>query len=516
MTSPTSSEAAQKDGFDPELRRLALVVLLGAVMTILDTTIANVAVKTLGTEFKTSLSTIQWVLTAYTLALSMSIPITGWAVARFGAKNMWLLSLVVFISGSVLCGAAWSVGSLIGFRVLQGLGAGMIMPIGQTMLAQKAGPQRMGRVMAVIAVPAMLAPVLGPVIGGALIDNFSWRWMFYVNVPLCAIALIAAVRLLPRDTTEAAVRRAAKLDWIGLLLLSPGLAALVYGLAEAGNGDGLSSAKFLIGVSAGAVLVIAFVLYATFIAGDSALVDIRLFRDRNFSIVIAGFFVYVGALFGAMVLLPLYFQVVKHQSPLHSGLMTAPLGLGAMITMPLSGRLSDRVGAKRIALVGLPVMLLGLLAYTQLDADTGTLYLLGALFVLGLGHGSMMPAMMGGMYRTLERRDVPSATTASNVIMRVGSSVGVAFLAVILQRAIQHQIPGSTGNLGSISKAPALGAAAAHHLTTLLTRAFDTGFWWAFGIAAITFIPILLIPRATKPGIQTKDPEQIPAPVDVA
>jgi EmrB/QacA subfamily drug resistance transporter len=516
MTSPTSPETAQKDGFDPELRRLALVVLLGAVMTILDTTIANVAVKTLGTEFKTSLSTIQWVLTAYTLALSMSIPITGWAVARFGAKNMWLLSLLIFITGSVLCGAAWSVGSLIGFRVLQGLGAGMIMPIGQTMLAQKAGPQRMGRVMAVIAVPAMLAPVLGPVIGGALIDNFSWRWMFYVNVPLCAIALIAAIRLLPRDTATVETRRSARLDWIGLILLSPGLAALVYGLAEAGNGGGLTSAKFLGGVIVGAVLITAFILYATFVARDKALVDVRLFRDRNFSIVVVGFFLYVGALFGAMVLLPLYFQVVKHQSPLHSGLMTAPLGLGAMITMPLSGKLSDRVGAKRIALVGLPIMLLGLLGYTQINADTGNVYLLGSLFVLGLGHGSMMPAMMGGMYRTLNRSQVPSATTASNVIMRVGSSVGVALLAVILQRAIQSEIPGTTGNLGDIAKVPALGQAAAHHLAVQLTHAFQTSFWWAFGIAALTFIPILLIPRATKPGIETKDPEQIPAPVDVA
>jgi EmrB/QacA subfamily drug resistance transporter len=507
MATPQPAQGGQDEGFDPELKRLAVVVLLGAVMTILDTTIVNVAVKTLGTDFDTSLATIQWVLTAYTLALSMSIPITGWAVSRFGAKRMWMTSLLLFILGSALCGAAWSVGSLVVFRALQGIGAGMIMPIGQTMLAQKAGPHRMGRVMAVIAVPAMLAPVLGPVLGGLIIDHLSWRWMFYVNVPLCAIALIAAFRMLPRDTAQNA---AAKLDLLGLILISPGLAALVYGMAEAGNGSDLTSAKVLLSVIAGVVLMVLFVLHALRL-GDRALVDVRLFRDRNFSLINIGFFSYVGALFGMMVLLPLYFQVVKHQTPLHSGLMTAPLGIGAMLTMPISGRLSDRLGTRRLVMVGLPVMLLGVFGYTQIHVDTATWLLLGTLFVLGLGHGTMMPAMMGGMYRTMDRKDVPSGTVATNITMRVGSSIGVAAIAVVLQLAIQDAFPQTDGSLGEVGRAAGVGPAAAH-AEVLLTHAFSTSFWWAFGFAAFTFIPILLLPWSKQPVEEPKAEEAVAVP----
>lgn len=477
---------AKEAEFDPELKRLALVVLSGAVMTILDTTIVNVAVKTLGTDFHTSLSTIQWVVTAYTLALSMSIPITGWAVARFGAKRMWMLSLVLFIAGSVLCGAAWNVTSLIVFRVVQGLGAGMIMPIGQMMLAQKAGPQRMGRVMAVIAVPAMLAPVLGPVLGGFIIDHLNWRWMFYINVPFCAVALAAAFRLLPRDEAR---REAPPLDVLGLLLISPGLGAFVYGIAEAGSGASLTSGRVLGWAGAGIVLIALFILHALR-AKDRALVDLRLFADRTFSAANLSFFLYGMSLFGAMVLLPLYFQVVHGDSPLQSGLMTAPLGLGAMITMPLSGRFTDRIGARRIAYTGLPVMLLGVLGYTQITPGTPTWTLLALLFVLGLGHGVMMPAIMGGMYQTMARPQIPSATAASNVVMRVGSSIGVAALAVVLQIAIRQEVPGASGNLAEVPEgAPA-------HLADQLTNAFNTGFWWAFAFAASSLIPLYFMKPA--------------------
>lgn len=491
MTTPQTSPAPPQ-GIDPALRRLAVVVLLGAIMTILDTTIVNVAVNTLGRDFNTSLSTIQWVLTGYTLALSMSIPLTGWSMQRYGAKTMWLTSLLLFISGSVLCGAAWNVGSLIAFRVIQGFGAGMIMPIGQTMLAKEAGPHRMGRVMAVIAVPAMLAPVLGPSIGGLILDHLSWRWMFYVNVPFCAIALIAAVRLLPADENR---DRGARLDTLGLLLLSPGLAALVYGLAEAGSGSGLTSTKVMLSVGAGAVLVAAFLVHAVR-KGASALVDVRVFANRTFSAVNAALFVYVGALFGIMVLLPLYFQVVKHQSPLESGMMIAPLGLGAMIMMPIGGRLSDRLDPRILPIIGLPVMLLGIAGYTQISPGTATVTLLALLFVIGLGHGTMMSALMGGSYRTLDRKDIPSATTASNVTIRIGSSFGVAALAVLLQHAIQNRIPGSTGKLAGP------GAARSGHLDqimALLTHAFTDTYWWAFGIAAVAAIPILLIPGSKAP-----------------
>ena len=192
---------------DRDLWRLASVVVLGTIMSILDTTIVNVAIETLGRDLDASLNSIQWVSTGYLLALATVIPLTGWAMERFGGKRMWMLSVTLFLCGSTLCGLAWSTTSLIVFRVLQGFGGGMILPIGQAILAQAAGPQRMGRVMSVIGVPTLLGPILGPVIGGLIVDNFSWRWIFFVNLPVGVVALALAARILPRRRARRRARR---------------------------------------------------------------------------------------------------------------------------------------------------------------------------------------------------------------------------------------------------------------------------------------------------------------------
>ena len=188
-------------------------------MSILDTTIVAVALATLGRDFHVSVTTIQWVATGYLLALAVVIPVTGWAVDRFGAKLIWMTSLTLFIVGSCLCGVAWSANSLIAFRVLQGIGGGMLLPVGQSILARAAGPQRMGRVMSIIGVPMVLGPILGPVIGGLIVSNFSWRWIFYINLPIGIITLVLSSRWLPKwDTDE---RFPASFDTLGLLPARP-------------------------------------------------------------------------------------------------------------------------------------------------------------------------------------------------------------------------------------------------------------------------------------------------------
>src|SRR5690242_18692030 len=214
-SSPTTADA----GLDRGVLMVASVVVLGAIMSILDVTVVNVAINTLARDFKTSLSTIQWVATGYTLALATVIPLTGWAADRFGTKRLYITSISLFVAGSVLSGLAWSSGSLIAFRVLQGLGGGMLMPAGMTILTRAAGPQRVGLVMAIIGVPMLLGPILGPVLGGWLVTDFSWRWIFFINVPIGAAALFMSLRVLPRDIPDAAHR----LDWKGLIVLSPAL-----------------------------------------------------------------------------------------------------------------------------------------------------------------------------------------------------------------------------------------------------------------------------------------------------
>ena len=195
----------------------AAVVVCGAVMTILDSTIVNVAIERLADAFDSRLSTIQWVSTAYLLAIAAVIPLAGWAVDRFGTKRVFMAAVAAFAGGSLLCGLAWSAGSLIAFRVLQGLGGGLVMPVGMTILAHAAGPERMGRVMALVGAPMLLAPALGPVLGGALVDGASWRLIFFINLPIAALALTLAARVLPSGATTA--RR--RFDVLGLALLSP-------------------------------------------------------------------------------------------------------------------------------------------------------------------------------------------------------------------------------------------------------------------------------------------------------
>jgi EmrB/QacA subfamily drug resistance transporter len=486
MQTTLDSQSTRRTGLDRELVVLAAVVILGTSMTVLDLTIVNVAVPTLGTDLQTTLSTIQWVLTGYMLAFASVIPLAGWASERFGAKRVWLTSLLVFMVGSVLAGVAWSVGSLIAFRVVQGLGAGMILPVGQTILAQAAGPQRMGRVMSLFGVPLLLVPVLGPVVGGAMIDASSWRWIFFINLPIGVAALVAAQRLLP----EAKPQLGQRLDLRGFLLLSPGIAIFLYGLAETGDEGGFGSARTIAAVSIGAALVALFVWHAAR-RETRALVDVSLFRRRGFAAASATNFLFPIALFGSLILLPLYYQLVRHESPLEVGLLLAPQAVGAALAMPLAGVLTDRIGARTVVSAGLGVALLAMLAFTQIGPDTSYLYLSAALLVLGFGIGSTIMPSMAAAFAELTREETPRATSALNAIQRIAGGIGTALLAIVLQRVIAADLPASGGGvegLGELSRQP--GA------KPVLADAFGATFWVAVGLIALAIVPALLLPRA--------------------
>jgi EmrB/QacA subfamily drug resistance transporter len=478
--------AGGEAGLDREILVLGAVVVLGTIMTVLDLTVVNVAIPTLGRAFGASIARIQWVATGYMLAFASVIPLTGWASDRFGAKRVWLGSLVLFLVGSVLAGAAWSLDSLIVFRVLQGLGAGMILPVGQTILAQAAGPQRMGRVMSVIGVPMLLAPVFGPVLGGVLVDSASWRWIFYINLPVGVLALLAAARLLPAAKPQLGQR----LDLRGLLLLSPGIALLLYGVSEAGNAGAFDATQTAV-TALGAAMVVLFIAHAL-ARGRSALIDVSLFARPGFAAATATNVLLPVALFGALILLPLYYQVVRQQSPLEVGLLLIPQGLGAAVAMPIAGRLTDRLGARPVVVTGLLVAVLGTLAYTGVGADTSYAYLAAALFVLGLGIGSTIMPSMAAAFQTLAREETPRATSALNTVQRVAGALGTAALAIFLQRAIADRIPDLHGGIAGLAQLSPERRAA---VTPSLADAFATTFWIAVALIALTLLPALLLPR---------------------
>jgi EmrB/QacA subfamily drug resistance transporter len=486
QAAPGIPAAPTAGGLDREIRVLAAVVVLGTIMTVLDLTIVNVAIPTLGRDFAASISTIQWVLTAYMLAFASVIPLTGWASEHFGAKRVWLVSLFLFLLGSVLAGASWSIGSLIGFRVVQGLGAGMILPVGQTLLAQAAGPHRMGRVMSVVGVPMLLAPVFGPVLGGAIVDQWSWRWIFFINLPVGAAAVVAAQRLLP----EAKPQLGQRLDVRGLALLSPGIAILLYGLSEAGNRGGFGSTGTIAAAAAGVALVTLFVWHAR-TRGRTALIDISLFARRGFASAVAANFLLPLALFGSLILLPLYYQVVRREPPLQVGLLLMPQGLGAALVMPFAGFLTDRIGARLVVSVGVVLATIGALGFTQIGAGTSYLYLAAALFVLGLGAGSTIMPSMAAAFQTLARDETPRGTSALNAAQRIGGAVGTALLAIVLQRAIAANLPDLHNGIQALAT---LSPGQRAHAAPELADAFGTSFWVAAGLIAATLVPALLLP----------------------
>jgi EmrB/QacA subfamily drug resistance transporter len=473
---------------DARLLHIAAVVILGTFMSILDTTIVNVAIKDLSRSFNAPLPTMQWIATGYMLALATVIPLTGWAADRFGTKRLYIGSIGMFLLGSALSGAAWSAGSLIFFRVLQGLGGGMIMPAGMTILTHAAGPKRMGRVMGIVGVPMLLGPIVGPILGGWLVDDVSWRWIFFVNLPIGAIALYAAMRVLDRDDPKPHHA----LDWRGLLMLSPGLAVFVYGLAETAAGAGLDSIGGGGAIVLGLALVIGFVLHAR--ASDGALIDVRLFIRRAIGAPASTVFLFCTAFFGVALLMPLYFQVVLGKSAFDAGMLLAAQGVGAMISMPIAARLTDRLGAGRIVLVGLSLVALGMLSLSRIAADTSLVQIELTLFVMGLGMGStMMPSMSAALSAT-ERNNVARVTAGLNVLQRVGGSIGTALLAVVLSHQLAAVMPVGEGHTG-LSIARAIPAGARGQALPALGAAFGHTFIWSFGVVLCALVAALFIHR---------------------
>jgi MFS family permease len=300
-----------------------------------------------------------------------------------------------------------------------------------------------------------------------------------------------------------------RLDWVGLLLLSPGLTAFVYGLAETADAGGIGSAKALVPMIAGLVLVAGFIANAMRHA-DWALIDLRLWRNTVMRASSAATFLLPAAMFGAMLMLPLYYQVVRGESALHAGLLLAPQGLGAALMMPLSGRITDRHGAGRIAIFGLPMVALGMIGFTQITADTSLWVMGGLQFLLGLGMGASMMPSMSAAYQTMVHSQVARATTALNIIMRVGSAFGTALLSVVLTHQLASNLPQASGDNG-LAAAQSIPPEAHDKVAPMIASAFGHTFWWSVGLIAIAAIPIAFLPRS-KPEAAEAEPATPPAP----
>lgn len=466
----TSAQAAPEK-LDPALVKTALILIVGAMAVIFDTTIVSVALHTLAGKLDTSVATVQWVTTGYLLALGIAVPLSTWGLARFGGKRLWIFSLAVFLVGSIGASLAWNIGALIGWRVVQGLGGGLMLPLMTTLIFQAAGGKSLGRLVTYIALPALLGPILGPVIGGAILTHLDWRFMFWVNVPFCVVGIVLAWRHLHLDPparpgTAAAADRP-KLDLLGLVLAAPGTSLVLLGLANAGTAAGFGHPNVVIPLIAGVALLAAFTGYA--LRARRPLVEIRLLARRSVASSSSVLFFSGFALYGAMLLLPLYYQQVRGSSALAAGIMLVPQGIGTIASRLVVGSNIDRVGSRLIAAAGFVVVAAATVPFALAGPHTNEWQLAGWLVLRGFGLGAVtMPVMVAG-YIGLDKREIPHSSVLTRTAQQIGGSFGTAVLAVILE-----------------------GALAAHPAAP--NHAFQQAFWWSVGFSLVAVLLSLWLP----------------------
>ncbi|WP_226790145.1 MDR family MFS transporter [Rahnella sikkimica] len=412
------------ESFSPALRRSVGVVMIGASLSFLDTTIINVAVRTLSVDLHAGLGAVQWVMTAYLLALAAVIPLTGWTARRYGAARLYVAALTVFTVGSVMCACSHSVEMLVVSRAIQGIGGGAIMPVGTMIWTAQSSKAQMGRVMGLIAIPIILAPTLGPTIGGLLIQYINWQAIFWLNIPFGVLGIGLALRLLPQDKEGS---NAGRLDVAGLILSSTGVMGITYGLAAAGQ-----TATALVSLVIGVVALAGFVAHA--LQAKQPLLDLKIYNNRLFTAAAVATFALGAANYGGMILMPLYLQTVRGEGVIVAGLLVAPTGLGALLASPFI----DRYKAGITAFAGTVILAISTIPFVFLTATTPYTLLCLLMVVRGIGFGlSIIPAMTAA-YLAIAPKKIADATPQLNILQRVGGAIGTTVLTVILDDRLRH------------------------------------------------------------------------------
>ncbi|MGD1255661.1 DHA2 family efflux MFS transporter permease subunit [Mycobacterium seoulense] len=502
------------DKLDAGLLRISGVCILATVMAIVDVTVVSVAQRTFIDQFASSQAVVAWTMTGYTLALATVIPITGWAADRFGTKRLFIGSVLAFTLGSLLCALAANILQLIAFRVIQGVGGGMLLPLSFMILTREAGPRRLGRLMSILSIPMLLAPIGGPILGGWLIDASSWRWIFLINLPLGLLTIALAGIIFSRDHPA----RSETFDLVGVLLLSPGLATFLFAVSSIPHCGTVADRRVLIPAAIGLALIAGFVAHA-WRRADHPLIDLRLFGNPVLTHANVTMLVFAAAFFGAALLLPSYFQQVLHLTPMQAGLRMVPQGLGAMLTMRLTGPLVDRQGPGKIVLVGIALITAGLGTFTvgvARQADYFPTLLIG-LAIMGLGMGCTMMPLSVASVQALTLHQIARGTTLMSVSHQVGGSMGTALMSMILTNQFNR-----SDNIVAANKLAALQQKAAVtgvpvDQSAIPQQALGTNFWAnvvhdlshaytaVFVIAVVlvvsTIIPASFLPK--KPASQT-------------
>lgn len=411
-------------------------VIFGIFMVILDSTVINVALATIREQFHTSLADSQWVISLYTLALGISTPLAGYLGDRFGLKRIYVLGLLLFVIGSFACGLAptSNILFLILARAVQGVGGGLALPLGTAQLFRAFKPEEQGLALGIFGISLVVAPALGPILGGWLVDQNLWRFIFFINVPIGLLGVVLASRLLREERSEHPLI----FDWLGLIFSTVGFGAVLYAASIAAD-DGWTSTKVLAFFAAGGVSLVLFALVELFVARDP-LLDLRLFKRRTFLNATVVGYVAVVALFGAEFLLPLYLQTLRGKTALESGVILLPLAIASGVVVPLAGKLYDKIGARPLMVTGFALLAVNTWQFSQLQADTSITWILVLLVIRGVALGLTVQTTMVAALSVVGPREYSRASSLSNATRQVVQSIGVAVLATILATALSAEV----------------------------------------------------------------------------
>jgi len=429
------------------------VLVAGMFMSVLDISIVNVAIPTIQNDFGATTDDVQWVVTGYTLALGVVVPVTAWLGDRFGLSRVYNLALLAFAAGSALCGLAWDLNSLVIFRIIQAIPGGILPVITLSILYRIVPREKLGAAMGLYGLGIVFAPAVGPTLGGYLVEYVDWRLIFYINVPVGILGAVAAALVLPRFPTVAGRR----FDALGFVTIASGLFAVLLALSE-GESWGWTSYRVLMLITYSVLSLALFVVVELQVADP--LLDIRIFRHRAFTYTLLLIAVLMVVMFGVLFYIPLFLQQAQGWGAFDAGLTLLPQALVMGFLMPIAGRIYDRIGPRWPAAIGLTIVAIGTYLLHTLTLDTPRADVMWLLVLQGAGLGmAMMPIFTGGI-AVIPMNQVNAASAFNNVVQRVSGAFGLAVLTAILTTQQAQQMAGRAALMPANTPVPNLGPTA--------------------------------------------------------
>ncbi|MGP3641328.1 DHA2 family efflux MFS transporter permease subunit [Lentilactobacillus hilgardii] len=430
------NESMIEEKKEPSIATIGIVLVLGAIVPMLDTTMTNVGINTILKDLSSTVNVMQWVATAYVLALGLAVPLAGWLLDQVSGRLLQEVSLIIFMIGSLVSGTANSIPALIIGRIIQGAGAGVIITGMSALAIRAAHGQNLGKLMSVIGLPIVFAPILGPTVGGALIKYLNWHWLFYINIPFVVIALIATFTILPKFTP---ISKGKAFDFLGFLLITGTFSGIVIGITNYSADNIFGKLSVLLPVFLGIDCLLVYIIYA-FKQPNKVLVPLGLFSSANFSASTALLFLSGLMVNGVMFVLPLYLQNIRHLSVIWVGIYLIAQGVGMLVTRSITGTLTDKYGARWIVITSMVGAAITTLPFVFFTAKTSEWLVLFVLFLMGLTRSGITIPVMSDAYTGLDPKLIPQATVATRMAQNIGGSIATAVLAGVIQSIVGNNV----------------------------------------------------------------------------